>query len=74
MCCSLFHLKQNLGLSDDVRKNQGQNECKETVSSPQHEVDAWNSFPKDVMDLNSLHGFKGRTDKCLKGDPWRISK
>jgi len=34
----LFYLIQNLGLSDDVRKNQGQHEHREMVSSPQYEI------------------------------------
>lgn len=54
MCYLLFHLIQNVGLSGDVRKNWGQNECRDMVSSPRHEVVAWNSLPKDVVDLKKF--------------------
>lgn len=54
MCHLLFHLIQNVGLSGDVRKNWGQNECRDMVSSPQHEVVTWNSLPKDVVDLKKF--------------------
>lgn len=36
-----------------MRKNQGQNECKEMVSSLQHEVTAQN-LPKAVADLKEF--------------------
>lgn len=57
---------QNLGLLDDVTRKYGQDKYKR-VSALQHRVPAWNSLTKGVEDLKSLHGLRGRMDKCLKG-------